>query len=380
VNDIWVCDSCKSINRRRDAHCYRCRASRTGAMETPGLDLRAESAALERSVRSYLISWPLAVITVALLVAVAVLGLVILQLQANDFPALKQAFVTAITSGRESVDQSLVTQSVQLGLFALVRSGLTLLALLCFAAWLALVTRNVPLLGGGTPSRSPVRVFIYTLIPIWNLIKVPGIIQDLLYRVDPEGGGAFMVLAAWIGLVGSYFVSLIGSWVITAAGVRAIIPKIEAGDISGVTKVFADVLDQGFWLGVVVALMVAAGTILLGLIMIRIESRSAARDREIRAQTRATGSSTPPAGPDSQPVSPPASDAEGASVPTAVWRTRIDPTQYYHSPSAPSPAGRSGLPSPSAPGAQPPAPPPGSPPPPPSVSPPPPPPNAPRIG
>jgi hypothetical protein len=160
--------------------------------------------------------------------------------------------------------------------------------------------------------------------------------------------------------------------VIAAAGVRAIIPKIEAGDINGVTVVFADVLDQGFWLGVLVALMVAAGTILLGLIMIRIESRSAARDREIRAQTRATGASTPPAGPDSQPLSPPAADAEASSVPTAVWRTRIDPAQYYHSPSAPSVAGRSGLP-PSGPASATPPPPPGSPPPPP-------PPGSPRVG
>ena len=338
MNDIWVCDSCKSINRRRDAHCYRCRASRTGAMETPGLDLRAESAALERSVRSYLISWPLAVITVALLVAVAVLGLVILQLQANDFPALKQAFVTAITSGRESVDQSLVTQSVQLGLFALVRSGLTLLALLCFAAWLALVTRNVPLLGGGTPSRSPVRVFIYTLIPIWNLIKVPGIIQDLLYRVDPEGGGAFMVLAAWVGLVGSYLVSVFGSWAITAAGVRAMIPKILAGDVDGLAKVIGSLLDQSFWLGIIVELMVAAGTVLLALIMLRIESRCAARDREIRAQMAASGAPTLPTGPNwptgqpvtGQPTPEPATPNAGPSAPgPSGYGVPASPTSPY---------------------------------------------------
>jgi len=317
VNDIWVCDSCKSINRRRDAHCYRCRASRTGAMETPGLDLRAESAALERSVRSYLISWPLAVITVALLVAVAVLGLVILQLQANDFPALKQAFVTAITSGRESVDQSLVTQSVQLGLFALVRSGLTLLALLCFAAWLALVTRNVPLLGGGTPSRSPVRVFIYTLIPIWNLIKVPGMLQDLLYRVEPEAGGAFMVLAAWVGLVGSYFVSVLGSWAITIAGVRAMIPLIETGDMDALIGSIGSILDQSFWLAVIVEVMVAVGTVLLALIMVRVESRCAARDREIRAKMAASGAPTLPTGPNWPTGQPGAAGPVGATAPTA---------------------------------------------------------------
>ena len=85
MNDIWVCDSCKSINRQRDDKCYHCRASRSGAMVTPGLNLRAENAAAERSVSAYVISWPLALVTSALLVAVAILGLVILKVTAASF-------------------------------------------------------------------------------------------------------------------------------------------------------------------------------------------------------------------------------------------------------------------------------------------------------
>jgi hypothetical protein len=296
VNDIWVCNDCKSINRQRDAHCYRCRAPRTGAMETPGLDLRATNAAVERSVRSYVISWPLALITVVLLIADAILGVWILRLRASDFPALRDAFLQAVASGRQP-DTALVTSSVQIGLVSLISTGLSLLAILTLAGWMALVTRNVPLLGGGTPSRSPMRVFIYTLIPIFNLYKVPGMIQDLLYRVDPQEGGAFMVIAATIGLVGSRFVSWIGSWMITVAAIRALVPQIEAGDTSGMTKTFGDVLDQGFWLDAVVAVMVVIGTLLLAAIMIRIESRCSARDREIRSQMAVSGAPVAPEGP-----------------------------------------------------------------------------------
>ncbi len=317
MNDIWVCEACRSINRRRDDLCYHCAAPRSGALDTPGLDLRAESAALERGARSYVGSWPLALVTVVLLAAVAVLGVVILRLQAAEYPAMRQAFVDAVAAGRDTVDQALSAQTAQIGLLSLLRLGVTVLALACFAGWLGLVTRNVPLLGGGTPSRSPARVFVYALIPVWNLVKVPGMLQDLLYRVDPEGGGAFMVLAAWIGLVGSYLLSVVGGWIITWAGVRQLIPEVAAGDMGAVLNTFGDVLDQSFWLGVVVAVMVAAGTVLLAVLMVRVEARCAARDREIRAQMAVSGAVTPPTGPSWQAQATPAADPGGASAPPA---------------------------------------------------------------
>ena len=76
---------------------------------------------------------------------------------------------------------------------------------------MALATANVPTLGRRRADRSPVRVFVFTLIPLWQLFKVPGMIQEVLYRVAPEAGGFGMVIAAWIGLVGSRFVSLVGT-------------------------------------------------------------------------------------------------------------------------------------------------------------------------
>jgi Domain of unknown function (DUF4328) len=331
VNDIWVCDACRSINRRRDDLCYSCGAPRSSALDTPTLDLRADSAARERGARSYVASWPLALVTVALLAAVTILGIVMLRVQASEYPAMRQAFVDAITSGRDTVDQAMTTGTVPLGLVSLVRTGLALLAVLCLAGWLGLVTRNVPLLGGGTPSRSPLRVFGYTLIPVWNLIRVPGMLQDLLYRVDPDGGGAFMVLAAWIGLVGSYLLSVVGGWAITWAGVRALIPQVEAGDINAVVQTFGGILDQAFWLNVVVAVMVAAGTVLLAVLLIRVEVRCAARDREIQAQMAASGAAMPPTGPDWQRAASaavPAPDEPAPAAPVSAPPRTATPAPY----------------------------------------------------
>ena len=76
-------------------------------------------------------------------------------------------------------------------------------AFLLFAAWLSRVVMNVPALSNGTPDATPTKAFIYPLIPFWNLLKTPPMIQDALYRLDPRAGGFFMILVAWVGLVGS---------------------------------------------------------------------------------------------------------------------------------------------------------------------------------
>jgi len=109
-------------------------------------------------------------------------------------------------------------------------------------------------------------------------------VQDVLYRVDPKAGGAFMVMAATIGLAGSWLLFIVGGWIIAGAGVRAM---IEAGTRKAAGKVFADLLDQSFALGIVTELMVTVGTILVVVLMVRIERRCMARDREIRAQAAA---------------------------------------------------------------------------------------------
>ena len=71
---------------------------------------------------------------------------------------------------------------------------------------------NVPALGGGTPGTTPTKAFIYPLIPFWNLFKTPPMIQDALYRLDPKAGGFFMILVAWVGLVGSAIFSFLAGW------------------------------------------------------------------------------------------------------------------------------------------------------------------------
>lgn len=240
---------------------------------------RLEAAVANRAFRPYTPSWPLAAIAGTLILTASVLGVVILVQQALSFGDLKAAFVDSIHGQLRGAEPTLAAATSGTALLGLFRLGLSLLALVTFAAWLALATANVPALGGGEPSRSPARVFVYTVIPLWQLIKVPGMIQDVLYRVEPQAGGFGMVIAAWIGLVGSRIISFVGTWLITAVGVEKV---LDSSTLDEATNVFASMLDQSFVLGIVTELMVAVGAVILVMLMARIERRCAIRDREIR--------------------------------------------------------------------------------------------------
>ncbi len=280
MNEGWVCAACRSINRQRDARCYRCGGPRDAALELGGPSPRQESAVAERAIRGYTPSWPLAAISGTLILMASVLGVVILIEQALSFGDLKASFLESINGALRGAEPTIVAATDRTALLGLFRLGLSALALVTFAGWLAFATANVPALGGGVPSRSPLRVFVYTVIPLWQLIKVPGMIQDVLYRVAPEAGGFGMVIAAWIGLVGSRLVSLLGTWVITTVGVEKV---LDAGSLREASDVFGNLLDQSFLLGVVTEVMVAVGAVILVVLMARIERRCAIRDREIRA-------------------------------------------------------------------------------------------------
>ena len=53
MTDIWVCSSCHSINRQRNAKCYKCGTSQTQATGE-GSTLRVESADGKSHIREFI--------------------------------------------------------------------------------------------------------------------------------------------------------------------------------------------------------------------------------------------------------------------------------------------------------------------------------------
>ena len=255
-------------------------------MAAQGPDVRVASAVAERAARGYASSMPIALVTAALILAVAGLGLVLMVLQLQAIPAMRQAFLSAVSTGSSAPLDAYALEQLRLVVPSMVRSGLVVLAVLGFGLWLSRVVLNIPALGGGTPRWGPWKAFLYPIIPIVNLIKVPGMVQDALYRLDPKAGGLFLVLAAWIGFFGSWLVGIVGGWMITGAAVDSV---MRAGTVEGALNAFGSMLDQASVLTLITELMVATGAVLLVVIMLRIEGRAAARDREIRAAVLGTG-------------------------------------------------------------------------------------------
>jgi hypothetical protein len=276
MTDIWVCSTCHSINRQRGSSCYKCGAPQSAAVEVLA-DVRTELAMQARAGVPYRSSILRAIVGAAFIVAYAVLGVVVLVQSLGVTQYLRDQ-IPDILKGQ--VDS---TELIRLASPAIVPALLQTIcgigALLFFAAWLSRVIMNIPTLGGGTPRTTPTKAFLYPLIPFWNLFKTPPMIQDALYRVDPKAGGFFMILIAWIGLVGSAIVGFfVGWWVNLRIATVAGSARTEGEAIVAIQ----DAYDTQIVADVVTTLMSSFGAIVLVLIMFRIEARARARNLEIR--------------------------------------------------------------------------------------------------
>jgi hypothetical protein len=279
MTDVWVCGTCHSINRQRNNHCYKCGAAQETAATGEMATLRQETAIISRTVVPYR---PAAALGMAA-------SIFLLGLAAVSIAAVVQSFgvMSLITRQLDLLQQTgqidesgLDSIRTTLDTFALVRLVIILPTLVFFGAWLSRVVSNVPALGGGIPGTSPWRAFVNTLIPGLNLRTVPGTIQDVLYRLDPKAGGFFMVAVAWVGLVGSWFVSVIGTRYLSA---RVTFDILNATSLTDAVNAVRGLITAAFILDVVTGTLIALGAVVLIMLMVRIERRSRARDAEVRA-------------------------------------------------------------------------------------------------
>lgn len=283
MTDIWVCGNCHSINRQRGNRCYKCGASQekaaTGEMST----LRQEEAIINRTVVKYK---PAAALGLAAsffllgLVAVSVVGVV----QSLELSRFLDAQLTTLEATGKIDEAAFTARGREVDQLGLVNLAIVVPALMFFGAWLGRVVGNVPALGGGIPGTSPGRAFIKTLTPVANLWLVPGMIQDVLYRLDPKGGGLFMVGIAWVGLVGSWIISFIAGWYFD---LRLTFDILNADSVKEGVAAFRALLGPAFVIDVVTLVMIAIGVVVLIMLMVRIERRSRARDAEVRAVAEA---------------------------------------------------------------------------------------------
>lgn len=278
MTDIWVCGTCHSVNRQRSGQCYKCGASQEGATGQ-GAEHRIEQALQARTVVRYRSALLLAFLASVMILAVAAFAVYNVIWWIAPIARIKNEIALQAPGGASNTSSAARVLN-QAALLGLVRLGLVIPALVLFGAWLSRVISNVPALGGGVPSATPTKAFVYSLIPVLNLRKVPAMVQDALYRLDPKAGGFFMVMIAWVGFVGSWLVSsILGRWI----SLRLATSVFNAQSDGEVIRAYREAIDYGFLVDAVTAIMMAVGAVVLVVLMIRIQVRSAAREREIRA-------------------------------------------------------------------------------------------------
>jgi hypothetical protein len=281
VTDVWVCGTCHSINRQRGSSCYKCGAPQSGAINAIA-DVRTELAIQTRASVPYRSSLFRALVAAAFIVVYAVLGVVVLfeslavtLYVRNQIPAIMQG----------ELDSAEILRLASPAIVpALLASICGIGALVFFAAWLSRVIMNVPALGGGTPNTTPTKAFVYPLIPFWNLFKTPPMIQDALYRLDPKAGGFFMILVAWIGLVGSAIIGFLAGWWVNLRIATVATSSQSFGEAIAIVQ---GAYDMQLLVDILTTLMSSLGAVVLVMIMFRIESRARARDTEIRKSAAA---------------------------------------------------------------------------------------------
>ena len=277
--DVWVCSSCHSINRERAVRCYKCNAPRATATGE-GEGLRPSRAIVARLASPYRSTVELAILAgLFLLIFVGIEAWATIQ-EAQWIPRVK-GLLDGIAAGG-TFDQAAWDAVLNArDPLAIPTLAAYLIATVAFGAWLALSVANIPALGGGESPVSSVRAFVSSIIPFYNLRKVPGIVQQVLYGFDPRRGGVFMVGLAWIGLAGSWIVGrILGLYLDTRLAAEA----DNATSLADFAARVRPLIDLAFIVDVLVGALISLGAVMLVVIMVEAERRAAARNREIEAE------------------------------------------------------------------------------------------------
>jgi len=276
--DVWVCSTCHSINRERVPSCYKCGSPRSKATGE-GEGLRPHRAIQARLVSGYRDTTSLAVLASSLILAVVALEIYITILERASVTTVFDLLDRIAAGGPfdEAAWESAFVSTDQLVVPTL---ALFVATLLGFATWLSVTVGNVPGLGGGEPSVTRLGAFVWAIVPVVNLRRIPKLIQEVLYRLDPRAGGVILVAFAWIGLVGSWIVArVVGFYIDT----RLRFDALNADSLPAFAVSSKELLGWAYALDVVTTAMIAFGAIMLVAIIVQVERRAAARNREIEA-------------------------------------------------------------------------------------------------
>jgi hypothetical protein len=251
MTDVWACGQCRSINQRRETRCYRCHTPRAvGGVDPLSLSVTDRKPVATGPVGTYHPTTGLALLTAILVIATVGVSLV------SNVVAIE-----SIEAQRLGEASSLTGEGI--GTMTLVLISFVVLATLAWATWISRVVANLPALDLGFSLFTPRIVFFETLIPLYNIRRMHGVMKDVLGRYRPSARDQIAILAAWFPLALTLSIALFVNRVVL------VLPEGTAIDVA--------LLMREISLG----LQIVSGLFLVALIW-RVEGRMRRRAGEIR--------------------------------------------------------------------------------------------------
>jgi hypothetical protein len=189
--DFWACKVCRSINARRQDRCYSCHTPRDVAAANP-MDLSVtERSAPIGPTGTYRSSESRAVLVTVAAVAFILATFLALWMnwQVGDLRA---------AGDRAASDQLFAERTP----FFLLASGVGIVALITYGAWISRVVANLPPLGAGFSRVSPSWAFIEPLIPGLNLYSLPARAGEIIKKLDEAGRALPLVAISFFLIIG----------------------------------------------------------------------------------------------------------------------------------------------------------------------------------
>ncbi len=255
--EIWVCGECKSINPLRSSRCYKCFGPRPAVgQELMAVDApRAQRSAVDTAlgVRRRHHTALFAIVTIGLIAASIAFRWV--------------SVVRSLDLLRGLLEGTVPSQAevIRVGSQALGYYAAGLLGTLAWGIWMGRVIANVPILGGGYPVVTPRTAILESIIPVFNLFRVPAVLRDITARLSRAAVPDNALIAPWwLFLAGSIFIER---------------------PVGSILLLFAPDLDTAYRWIVVLSLMAAVMTVFAGLlaiaIVVRIERLQLGRARDL---------------------------------------------------------------------------------------------------
>jgi hypothetical protein len=212
AGDFWVCGECRSINNAGADQCYNCRTQREVAAVDPARIDPSRPTTTPDASRPVDLAAFRSSRAIAVLASVLILALAAMQVIQT---LVTTSLYIQVLGDVPATDE----QNRYVANLVILTLGVAALALIGWALWLSRTVTSMPALGLGQPKVTGLMAFVENFIPVFNLVRVPAIVRDVVLRLEARASRLHVLgFAAWVGLLAGFVVPRISRFILDLGG------------------------------------------------------------------------------------------------------------------------------------------------------------------